>query len=135
MVRLSVGGRYREALDTAESADDRVRTLAYWQLFEIQQLGLLQEHGATLERANKLIAELLKKASPSTDERYFLAFAQWYGQVAHRNISESTLIPETLKFDLTFPLANVHSRWRRLFPMSIHPEWSVKNSTGSRRLL
>lgn len=133
MYRLSVNGRYEDALWVARSAEDVARSRPYWQLFEIQQLGLLNNHVGALEQAKALIDDLSSRPNLSTDEKYFLTFARWYGQVAFRRLYSSETVPSSLEFDLgSFSLTDVSPRWKRAFPMTIHSEWEKDRSPPMR---
>jgi hypothetical protein len=122
--QLSSSGRYAEALELVRYGDETSRRKLHWRLFEIHQLGLLKNYVGALEQAKAFIADLSAKPNLSADERYFLAFAQWYGQIAFLRLHASQSVPPELEFDLrSFALGDVDPRWKRAFPMLIHPEW------------
>lgn len=122
--RLSSDGHFSEALEVVRYSDQRSRQKLHWRLFEIHQLGLLKNYVGALENAKALIADLLAKPTLTSDEKYFLAFAQWYGQIAFLRLHASQPVPKDLEFDLeSFSLSDVSRRWKRTFPMSIHPNW------------
>jgi hypothetical protein len=124
MILLSSQGKHVEALDAARSAAPAVKTMAAWQVFEMQQLALLKEYSSVLARAQPFARALLLKGARTADEKYFLVLTQWYGQVAFRRLHPSEAVPLELSFDpKSVPLSRVTKRWKRSFPMTIHPDW------------
>lgn len=127
--QLSVHGKHKQALEVVRFSDEVLRRKLHWRLFEIQQLGLQNEHVGTLAQATSFIDELSAKQGLTPDQQYFLAFAQWYGRVAFRRLYSSESIPEKLEYDWRlFLLADISPKWMRIFPMSIHPEWGNRRS-------
>lgn len=121
---LSAEGKHEEALWLIRSADEEIRKKPRWQLREIHFLGLMNQHVGTEQQAKVFVAELSAKPDLTADERYFLAFAQWYGRVAFRKLHASQPEPDEFQTDLSkLPLAEVSPRWKETFPMPIHPEW------------
>lgn len=122
----AVNGDAPKALSIVRSADSRLRARLSWRLFELHQLGLMNQHEETLGLAENLIADLLLKPVLDPNERYFLTFAQWYGQVAYRNLRPGTHWPTTLDFDTsTVNLSEISLRWKIAFPMPIHTGWEA----------
>ncbi len=123
-LRLSSRGKIEEALRVALSLDGTIKKQPHWHLFQVHQFGLLKKHSDTLIEAREFISYFHSKKELTPNERYFLAFAQWYGLVAFKKLYPSKPIPEELKFDLnSFQMVDVSPYWKGVFPMPIHPEW------------
>jgi hypothetical protein len=125
-LRLSARGQFEDALATARTMGPEIQNGMFdWRVFELQHLGLLKDHTSALERARALVAELLSKPRLTQNQTYFLVFAQWYGQVAFWRLHPTEPIPNEFKFDLaSIDLSRVSRRFKRIFPMSIHPDWA-----------
>lgn len=124
VTRLSASNKVRDALDAVRFADPKMTRHISWRVFELQQLGILRNNVAALDVANSLIKELLARGSLTPNERYFLCFAKWYGQVAFRELYSSKPLPESLMLDFaSLTLGEVSADWKRTFPMPIHPDW------------
>jgi hypothetical protein len=123
---LSARGNHEEALRLLRSVDEPFRSRVHWRLFEVFQLSLLRRHAETLKEALAFASELHSKTELSVDERYFLCFAQWCGSEAFRELFPATAVPEKLVLDLkSIEMGKVSPRWKRLFPMHIHPDWTA----------
>ena len=122
---VSSRGRYEEALHLIQSinaAPTGPRT--YWSLFEIYQLSLLRRHVETLRSAIAFVDQHAAKQSLSANERYFIGFAKWAGAEAFYQLFPATPVPAKLEQDFSsYRLSDVRSRWKRTFPMRIHPDW------------
>ena len=125
MVRVSARGDFAKALLMVRENQHLAHGWLPWRVFELQQLGLLKNYVGEMMHARELIADLKSRMTLTSDEQYFLAFAQWYGCVGYRRLHNSaTECPEEFRFDVTFPLSSVSGFVKRIFPMPIHPEWA-----------
>jgi len=122
---LSSRGRYEEALRLIQSINTApTGPRANWSLFEIYQLSLLRRHVETLRSAIAFVDQYAAKQSLSANERYFVSFAKWAGVEAFYQLFPATPPPAKLEQDFsTYRLSEVRSRWKRTFPMRIHPHW------------
>ena len=122
---LSSRGRYEEALRLIQSINAApTGPRAHWSLFEIYQLSLLRRHVETLRSATVFVDQYAPKHNLSADERYFVSFAKWAGAEAFCQLFPATAPPAKLEQDFSaYRLSDVRSRWKRTFPMRIHPDW------------
>jgi len=127
LARTAAGaGDCQHALDIIRQSPSDLRVRDEWRLFEVHQLGLMDRHIETLDVAEPLIASLLLRAQLDATERYFLAFAQWYAQVAFRSLYPRSPWPTIFDLDMnSIKLSEVHMRWKRAFPLKLHPDWEA----------
>lgn len=125
---LSSRGRYEEALRLVQSINTApTGPRAYWSLFEIYQLSLLRRHVETLRCAIAFVDQYEGRQNLSANERYFVSFAKWAGAEAFYQLFPATAPPAKLEQDFSaYRLADVRSRWKRIFPMRIHPDWVAR---------
>lgn len=121
---LSINGKDEEALRLLRRLPADMQAWSDWRLKELQLLSLLQWNQEALDKAN---AFLLGRAfSKTTDEnsRYFTCFAQWLGQRAFLALTEEGPIPSLFVYDVdSIDLTKVKDRWKRQFPLRVHPDW------------
>lgn len=122
---LSSRGRYEEALRLIQSINAApTGPRDYWSLFEIYQLSLLGRHVETLRSALTFVDRYAAKQGLSANDRYFVSFAKWAGGEAFHQLFPVTAPPAQLEQDFSeYRLSDVRSRWKRTFPMRIHPNW------------
>jgi hypothetical protein len=126
MISLSSQKKFAEALAMAKTANPVVQSMSEWRIFEMQQLTLTNNYAAVLERAAAFVQMMLSRRSLANDDRYFVTLARWYGQIACRGLNYS--IPEELRFADSFvPLHTVSGRWKKIFPLPVHPNWPRKS--------
>lgn len=121
---LSASGRHSEALELVRSVEPPPHMRTPWRLFEIHQMSLLGCHQETLRAAISLIDEIAARPRLTPDGRYFVCFAQWSGALAFSKLFPATERPAKLQFDFaSVSLEDVSPRWKRKFPLHIHPRW------------
>jgi hypothetical protein len=120
--RLSAAGRYEQALDLVRQINLPPDQRTHWRLFEVLQLSLLQRHAETLREAVAYVEKAKSRGVTTADQRYLLCFARWCGSVAFGELFPASAKPEALAFDLqSFAIEDVAPRWKRMFPMRVHP--------------
>jgi hypothetical protein len=122
---LSAKGDFEEALTLARRVRTTFKKRIDWRLFEIQQLTLLQRDQEAVEAVNGFLLDHQYPTPPTANRAYLLMFAKWCGQTASARYGYDSPVPSALLFDAsTIALRAVDNRYKRMFPLSIHPAWS-----------
>jgi hypothetical protein len=101
-------------------------------LAEALQLSLLARHTEALSLFTSVIDDLNRRHSLDATYRYFLGFAQFGATASFGTLFPEMAIPEKLHFDpSTIELSGVSERWRRNFPLPVHPDWTRMQSRRS----
>jgi hypothetical protein len=122
---LCSAGRFEEALRLHRSIPGKLRPPMLWDLSEIQYLSYLRWDHETIDAANAFLLKWQYPTAISDDRKYLLTYARWCGAIAFAHYAEGSPTPSGFEFDAsTIALEKVNPRYKRRYPLTIHPAWS-----------
>jgi hypothetical protein len=122
---LSQERRFEEALRVHRSIPENLRPPMSWALREIQILAWLQWDHETIDAVNAFLQKFEYPTASTDDRKYFLMYARWCGAIAFAHYAPESPKPSAFEFDASeIDLDKVHPRYKREYPMTVHPAWA-----------